>query len=485
MRSAGGHRPRPAIGVFGEAMVRMFLVAFLLLATVAVGAAARAETRGLTVKMRASEAADAPPAGEVALYRSSHALVIGIDEYTGGWPRLSNAVEDARLVAAELERRGFDVTLKTNLTSSALKSAFEEFFIIKGEDPAARLFVWYAGHGHSAEGEGFLVPADAPRPAAGARFKLSALAVRRFGEYVRLAQSKHAFAVFDACFAGTVFDSQRTLPPAAITHATTMPVRQFLTSGDATQTVSDDGAFRELFIRALRGEERADANRDGYVTASEIGLFLADRVTNLTGARQTPRYGKLRDKDYDFGDFVFAASPLLARRGASVAPPAPGDRVDTGTQFWQSIEKSAEIEAYLSRFANGTFAEILRNRLEALKDRQAPTPPRRPPPASTGPMDSNSIPVSMIVARGIRAETLAEVPINAKVCGLTKRVMDHYRKQGVAAPSIVLVPADDLPAAFRRQVCDVLVQRKDGLKRAATDLEAAGVTGYRTVPIDL
>ena len=158
------------------------------------------------------------------------------------------------------------------------------------------------------------MPADAPRPERAARFKLKALPLRSFGTYVRQAEAKHAYAVFDACFAGTVFDSQRALPPVAITRATTLPVRQFLTSGDAGQTVSDDGTFRELFIRALRGEERADANGDGYVTASEIGLFLGARVTNLTRARQTPRYGKLRDKGYDRGDFVFA----VAKAGAAV-----------------------------------------------------------------------------------------------------------------------------------------------------------------------
>ena len=261
-------------------------------------------------------------AEEVRLYGASYALVIGIDTYTGGgWPRLSNAVKDAELVATELRKRGFDVTFETDLKSAELKSAFEEFFILKGTDPTARLFVWFAGHGHTIEDEGYLVPADAPSPETNkALFKLKALNMRRFGEYVREAESKHAFAVFDACFAGTIFSTQRSRPPPAITHATTMPVRQFLTSGDANQKVSDDGKFRKLFLRALRGEEkRADANGDGYVTATEIGLFLQDRVTNLTRTRQTPRYGKLNDEDYDLGDFVFA---MPRGRGGGGSRPA-------------------------------------------------------------------------------------------------------------------------------------------------------------------
>lgn len=283
----------------------LFLVGLLIfggaLACEEVGAA----NRGLTIQLRGSGANQSPVVENHQLYTKSYALVIGINDYRNGWPRLTMAVKDANAIAKELGTRGFDVTLRTNPTSVQLKKAFEEFFVVKGADPTARLFVWFAGHGHTQNGEGFLVPADAPRPETGARFKLSALPMRRFGEYVRLADAKHAYAVFDACFAGTVFNSQRSLPPVAITRATTLPVRQFLTSGDADQTVSDDGTFRELFLRGLKGEEKADANGDGYITASEMGLFLGDRVTNLTQALQTPRYGKLRDKDYDRGDFVF------------------------------------------------------------------------------------------------------------------------------------------------------------------------------------
>lgn len=279
----------------------VFSSGFLLMAS----ALAADTNRGVRIQLRASEEPTAPVVEEVQLYGASHALVIGINDYTQGWPRLSNAIRDAELVAAELRKKGFEVTLKLDLSSADLKSAFEEFFVYKGEDPQARLFVWFAGHGHTENGEGYLIPADSPLPDAGAEFRIKALSMRRFGEFVRLAGAKHALAVFDSCFSGTIFTTQRSAPPAAVTRATALPVRQFLSSGDENQQVSDDGRFRKLFIRALRGEERADANGDSYLTGSELGMFLTDRVTNLTENRQTPRYGKLRDEDYDRGDFVF------------------------------------------------------------------------------------------------------------------------------------------------------------------------------------
>ncbi|MEC7369785.1 MAG: caspase family protein [Pseudomonadota bacterium] len=307
------------------------------------------------MQLRASEAKNAAVTGEYQMYKESYALVVGIDAYTEGWPRLSNAVKDAELIAAALEEKGFDVELHRNLDSDALMQVFKRFFILKGEKPDARLFVWFAGHGATVDGEGYLVPADAPIISEGASFKFSSLALRDFGTYMRQSSSKHVYAVFDSCFAGTVFSAQRALPPAAITRATTLPVRQFLTSGDADQTVSDDGQFRDLFIRAIRGEERSDANADGYLTASELGMYLGDRVTNLTESAQTPRYGKLRDRDFDRGDFVFAL-PTAPDSGSGPTDGAQENEI----VFWNLIkdsDSSNEYAAYLSQFPNGQFAQ--------------------------------------------------------------------------------------------------------------------------------
>ena len=71
-----------------------------------------ARTRGLRVDVRVSDTPGAPVAETVDLYSSSHALVIGIDRYRRGWPRLRMAVRDAREVAKEFARRGFDVTFR-------------------------------------------------------------------------------------------------------------------------------------------------------------------------------------------------------------------------------------------------------------------------------------------------------------------------------------------------------------------------------------
>ena len=140
----------------------------------------------------------------------------------------------------------------TNVESSEMREALRQFFAIKGADPEARLVLWFAGHGYTLGGEWFLVPADAPLPTK-PEFKVKALHMRDFGGLVRLADAKHVLSVFDACFSGTIFEAKGAPPSPAITRATTLPVRQFLTSGDADQQVSDDTSFRTFFLRGRTG----------------------------------------------------------------------------------------------------------------------------------------------------------------------------------------------------------------------------------------
>lgn len=137
--------------------------------------------------------------------------------------------------------------------------------------------------------------------------------------------------------------------------------------------------FRELFLRGLKREEKADANSVGYVTAAEMGLFLGDRMTNLTQAAQTPRYGKLRDKDYDRGDFVFRTTgpvevaapvrtklvPVLRQTKLLKTPNLYVGLTATfqGTRFNQRRQRATPVKTYFS-FWDGVFEGryVIRNR---------------------------------------------------------------------------------------------------------------------------
>lgn len=322
--------------MLGRAVVALLFLCFSVTVTSVRTDAATATDgrRGIVIEI-------VPETGDgretIELYAASHALVVGIDDYRGGWPDLRNAIADARAVADALWQRGFSVDLMENPDSRVLREAFRRFYIEKGADPDARLFLWFAGHGHTIDGEGFLVPADGATPDRDVAFRSTALHLREIGNYARLARARHSFAVFDSCFAGTIFGSTRSLPPPAIRRAVLNPVRQFMTSGGADQEVADDGLFRRLFIEALEGTRPADANGDGYLTGSELGLFLGDALSNYTSNLQVPQFGPLRDPAWDKGDFVF----LLDGVGSDAASP-----VGTDALVWNSIRDSRRADDF-------------------------------------------------------------------------------------------------------------------------------------------
>src|SRR2546422_387792 len=121
---------------------KVFMILSTFVALVFLGAASYAQDAGAILIQPDNTSAP------VQLYRKSYALIIGIDNYTNGCPRLSSAVSDAENVARTLGAQGFDVRLEKNLVGEDLERVFKEWFLLAGQDDDARLLVWFAGHGH-------------------------------------------------------------------------------------------------------------------------------------------------------------------------------------------------------------------------------------------------------------------------------------------------------------------------------------------------
>lgn len=103
----------------------------------------------------------------VSLYNQSHALVIGISQYTNGWPDLPGVKSDATAIKQALENKGFNVVLIENTTDQQLDDAIADFISRYGNETENRLLIYFAGHGHTIKttyGEelGYIVPANAP-----------------------------------------------------------------------------------------------------------------------------------------------------------------------------------------------------------------------------------------------------------------------------------------------------------------------------------
>lgn len=284
------------------------------------------------------------------IYRSSHALVIGVSEYENGWSNLPGVRSDVAAVSNLLRQHGFQVESVIDRGRPEICRALEEFLQDHGNDPANRLLIYYAGHaetvaigrdvpslsgrcpqfhasGEAGESEpvrqGVLVMPRSPLLRrtdntevvefvdSGIRFDVFKAAVEAPG-----VQARHIMVVFDSCFSGALFNTRsgvRIINPVdrrspvleeMLGHST----RLYLTSGSEGQEVPDQSRFRRFFVEGLKGD--ADLDGDGYVMGLELVWYVRGKVTAESGARQTPMFLNTgRTRAVTRGEVVFE-SPL-------------------------------------------------------------------------------------------------------------------------------------------------------------------------------
>ncbi len=305
------------------------------------------------------------------IYEESHALIIGVSDYTNGWSKLAGVKEDVTEVQRALEDNGFEVEVVEDPTLDELEIAIEDFIFDKGADPENRLLIYYAGHGHTKTlgygGEmGYLVPADAPLPKKGRdiAFQRSVMSMQEIEVYAKNTSAKHVLFMFDSCFAGSVFLATRAAP-SYIEVFTEEPVRQFITSGSAEQEVPDISIFRRAFIDALEGS--ADFDKDGYLTGSELGTYIQKRTAEDWKGELTPQYGKLQDPNLNKGDFVFKIGKPANQSSATNTVTANSD---LAAQAWEVVKDSTNpkiLEEFIRMFPSAPQRNLAKLKLMTLE----------------------------------------------------------------------------------------------------------------------
>ena len=307
------------------------------------------------------------------LYRESHALLIGASHYTT-WPQLNSIPGELDSVEEVLSRTGFEVERLNDPDAQQLKSGITEFINNYGYNPDNRLLIYFSGHGHSIGDKGFLLPVDVPLPEDQQNFRRKALPMVQILAWAKDMEAKHVLFVFDSCFSGSVFKS-KSLPEDReryIRKVTAEPVRQFITAGSANEEVPAVSTFTPAFVSALDGD--GDLNKDGYITGSELGVYLSQLVPQFVD--QTPQYGKIREYGLSRGDFVFFSPPqekhqTLALGSDESDKPVQDLSMDTiQVMVWQSAENGnniAEYQAYIDKYPSGFFAPIAQSRIRQLQ----------------------------------------------------------------------------------------------------------------------
>ena len=309
-----------------------------------------------------------------ALASSRVALVIGNATYVHA-QALRNPLNDAEDIGDALKRLGYSVTRIKNAGYAELRRGLLNFSLAASASEKAVVF--YAGHGIEVDGRNYLVPVDA-RLASDQVVELEAVPLELVSRMVERA-SRLRLVILDACRENPFAVSMRR---AGATRAIGRGLARVEPSGDTVVayaakegTVAADGTGRNSpYTKALL----AHLEEPG-VDVGKMFRKVRDAVLASTGRGQEPfTYGSLSGKDVFLGPAPEPApsrQPSLAS-GSGPALVTAGDlatkrlRGDQELLFWESVKDSedpADVQAYLDRYPDGTYAVLARNRLKRLK----------------------------------------------------------------------------------------------------------------------
>lgn len=272
--------------------------------------------------------APAPLLAQEQFFSHSYAVVIGIDRYPH-FKQLHNAVSDARAIADYLRTQKYDqvITLyDEQATKHAIIAAMQNQLAprLKKDD---RALVFFAGHGFTetlgGKDRGYFVPYDGDTESAGF---ISMDELLSLADY--MGNARHLLFLMDSCYGGMLGAETRgslvnPRIPDYLSNIADRITRQVLTAGGKGQEVVDGGSkghsiFVDAILEAL-ADGKADRNRNGYITFSELSDYVMQRASNRY---QTPLASVLPGNQG--GEYLFR-SPL-ARASAVPSP----DVADTG-----------------------------------------------------------------------------------------------------------------------------------------------------------
>jgi len=191
------------------------------------------------------------------VYANRKALVIGNDSYQKV-SLLSNAREDARLMAENLTASGFKVQLKLDVTEKQFKS---ELRIFKNSiQPGDEVAIFYAGHGVQLSSTNYLLPIDI----AGQNeeeVKDEAIPLQRILDDMNEKGAKFTIAMIDACRDNPFKSSARSIGGTRGLAPTTAATGQMIifSAGSGQQALdklgptdkSKNGLFTRVFAQEM------------------------------------------------------------------------------------------------------------------------------------------------------------------------------------------------------------------------------------------
>jgi Flp pilus assembly protein TadD len=241
------------------------------------------------------------------------ALVIGNAKYPDAEAPLKEPINDAKDIAVELKRDGFDVETGENLTGDAMRRALERLYArIK---PGSVALIFFSGFGVQSARQSYLIPVDAQiwtepdvrRDGVSLETILGEINSRGAGVKIALidASRRNPFERrFRSFSAG--------LAPVIAPNGTLVMYSAALSS-----VVSDTGGTHSLFVSELLKEIRVpDLMAEETLNRTRVGVTRASR------SEQVPWISSSLAEDFSF---IPGARPSASTQIAVAAPPPSPD----------------------------------------------------------------------------------------------------------------------------------------------------------------
>ena len=290
------------------------------------------------------------------------ALVIGNATYKSS--PLSNPVNDARLMEAALKEAGFTVIKAENASMREMRRLVRDFGDRLKASGGVGLF-YFAGHGVQVRGENYLVSVDSDIRNED-EVADDAINAQLVLEKMQTAGNRMNLVILDACRNNPFAVKSRSAASGLATMSA--PSGSLVAYSTAPGSVASDGNGNN----GLYTQHLARVIRQPGMPVEEVFKQVRAAVRRESNNQQTPWENTALE-----GQFYFRAPAQVAPAPAPVpapvampARPASPDPIQLELALWDSIKSSitpTEIQAYLSRYPSGLFADVARARIAALQ----------------------------------------------------------------------------------------------------------------------
>jgi hypothetical protein len=191
------------------------------------------------------------------IFANRKALVIGNDTYKSV-PKLLNAREDARTIAANLTAVGYQVTLKLDLDEKEMKTALRIFAEqVQGGD---EVLFFFAGHGVQLGATNYLLPIDLAGNSE-AQVRDEAIQLQRVLDDMSDRKAKFTLAMIDACRDNPFKSSGRAIGGRGLAPTTAATGQMVIFSAGTGQQALDklgnndknkNGLFTRVFVQEMQ-----------------------------------------------------------------------------------------------------------------------------------------------------------------------------------------------------------------------------------------